>query len=118
MDFGYMIYEGPRPFWISPEIKGYGRSVGMGHPSGHSMLCMAMPMTIWWDLYKNCDLFSKLLKCVIGVMTVAFGAMIAYSRLLLGVHSLDQVTFGCLIGLWIAYTMQWCVRPYLDRHVR
>ena len=45
----------------------------------------------------------------IGAMTTAclFAVSVAYSRLFLGVHSLDQVLFGGLIGIWLAVSIHY-----------
>jgi len=43
---------------------------------------------------------------------------IAYSRLFLGVHSLNQCLFGLLLGVWVAFTMEFCVRANLDASVK
>lgn len=50
-------------------------------------------------------------------MAITFAVTIAYSRLWLGVHSLDQVLFGMLLGVWCAFTMQYCARSYVEKEV-
>ena len=36
-----------------------------------------------------------------------------YSRMFIGVHSLDQVIFGCQIGIWFAFTANFIVKEPL-----
>ncbi len=44
---------------------------------------------------------------------MSFGASVMYSRLFLGVHSIDQVVYGCCIGVWSAFFMQFCIKDHL-----
>ena len=44
--------------------------------------------------------------------------MIGFSRLVLGLHSLDQVLLGHLYGFWLTFFMFRYVRPPLSRHLR
>ena len=46
------------------------------------------------------------------LVVVFFGASIGYSRVILGVHSWNQVVFGWSLGLWIAFTLHFCVKDY------
>ena len=64
----------------------------------------------WLDLCRtSLDYWLKVLSLILGFV---FVATIAYSRLFLGAHSLDQIVFGCLIGFWCGYTMHFCVQPF------
>ena len=44
------------------------------------------------------------------LVVVFFGASIGYSRVILGVHSWNQVVFGWSLGIWIAFTLHFCVK--------
>ena len=48
---------------------------------------------------------------------IGFGASICYSRMFLGVHSLDQVLFGSLLGIWFSLTLHYCLRDLLREHI-
>lgn len=62
---------------------------------------------------------NKIVFKLLGfVCALTFAITIGYSRLFLGVHSLDQVLFGLLLGAWVALTMQYCVRPGLEFEVK
>ena len=41
------------------------------------------------------------------------GGSVGFSRMILGVHSLDQVVYGWLIGVWFALTFHFCVHEPL-----
>ena len=50
-------------------------------------------------------------------MALLFSLLVAYSRLLLGVHSIDQVIFGGLLGTWLAFSIHFLVREPLKKHL-
>ena len=70
-------------------------------------------MTVWLDIAHNsdCRLPFKLFWLLVAL---GYGFSIMYSRLFLGVHSIDQVVYGMSLGLWCAYTMQYCIREHLE----
>ena len=45
-----------------------------------------------------------------------FGVTIGYSRLFMGVHSMDQIIFGWSLGIWIALTSHFVLRKPLNKH--
>jgi membrane-associated phospholipid phosphatase len=64
---------------------------------------MGMALTVWLDFaHSNAKIWSKIVALGIAI---TYGVTIAYSRLFLGVHSLDQVLYGLLLGSWCAFTM-------------
>lgn len=52
------------------------------------------------------------------VAALCWGGSVMYSRLFLGVHSIDQVVYGCCIGVWCAFLMQFCVKDHLMLEVK
>lgn len=54
--------------------------------------------------------YWRLLALVAGI---GFTAAILYSRLFLGVHSLNQVFFGALLGTWFALSYHFILRDPL-----
>ena len=73
---------------------------------------MGMAFALWLDhLHTDLPLWTKMLSFSLAI---TFGVTIGYSRMFLGLHSIDQVLYGWLIGFWCAFTMQYCVRPYLE----
>jgi len=58
------------------------------------------------------------MKVVLLFVAMGFGASIMYSRLFVGVHSIDQVIFGAQIGIWCAFVLQFCLREYIFKEVQ
>ena len=54
--------------------------------------------------------YWRLLSLCAGI---GFAAAILYSRLFLGVHSLNQVYFGALLGTWFAFSCHFILRDPL-----
>lgn len=50
-------------------------------------------------------------------VALGYGFSIMYSRLFLGVHSIDQVLYGASLGIWCAFTMQFCFRESIEKEV-
>ncbi len=98
-----LSYHDPRPYWVSSKVQAFSCSTQYGNPSGHSSTTMGMGLTMALD-YAHTE--GKIYFKLIGfAAAITFGFTIAYSRLFLGVHSLDQVLFGLLLGTWCAFTM-------------
>lgn len=118
MNVTKLSYADPRPYWSSENVMAYKCSQDFGNPSGHSMTSMCVCMLLWLDyVYSNPE-SSGLRKTLLFIAAMCFALAIGYSRLILGVHSVDQIVYGLLIGVWIACTMQFCVRYYYENHVK
>lgn len=118
MNVTKLSYANPRPYWVSSDIIAYKCSNQFGNPSGHSMTTMAMALTLWLDYKETSNgSYGATRKAILLALAILFPISIGFSRLILGVHSLDQICYGLLLGVWIAMSMQYCVRPYLDTHI-
>jgi len=111
-----MAYHGPRPFWSSDDVQAFHCSTQYGNPSGHSMFGFGMPMALALNYVAEKNVSNKGVSAIFG--SLAFGASVAYSRLFLGVHSLDQVIFGCAIGLWAVLSVHFILRESLMTHFK
>ncbi len=110
-----LILHAPRPYMVvDEEIKVNGFSSEFGDPSGHTMSSAQVLLTMYLDIakekgWKKWWMFIPPYISVVGI--------VGYSRMFNGVHSLDQVIYGCLIGVWIAGTGHYCVRDQLYNHI-
>lgn len=82
----------PRPFWISPELYSLTCDLNFGNPSGHSSGTMGKAMLLYLDYatFVFQGKFSSLpAKLLMGVLTVTLSMTVAYSRLVLNVHTIN-----------------------------
>jgi len=103
-----VVYRQERPIWMNDEIDvGVQHACGYGNPSGHSLSSTCLYLSLWFMIREiNKDFISNKLLCKILnilnliIVIVTFG-LIMSSRLYLGVHSLNQIIFGCSLGFGI-----------------
>jgi hypothetical protein len=58
------------------------------------------------------------MRVLLFVLTFIFGLSIGYSRLFLGMHTLNQIIFGLLLGVWIALSWHYATHPWFADHSR
>ena len=100
-----VVYRQERPIWMNDEIDiGVQHACGYGNPSGHSLSSTCLYLSLWYTLREiNKDFISNKFLCKILnflnllIIITTFG-LIMSSRLYLGVHSLNQIIFGCTLG--------------------
>lgn len=96
--FGKLWHAGPRPYWVSGEVKALSSETSFGIPSGHAQNAV----TVWGTLASGKEKFWKWLSAILIFL-------IGFSRIYLGVHFVHDVLAGWLIGcvfLW-AFTRYW-----------
>ena len=94
-----MSFHGPRPYWVSTDIRGMASEVGFGVPSGHSEIGAGLWGTI--AAYYR--------KTWVWVTALLLIFCIGLSRLYLGVHFPHDVLVGWTFGfitLW-AFVKFW-----------
>ena len=103
-----LVYLEERPIWVNDEINtGNLHACGYGNPSGHSLTSTCIYLSIWYIIYEIID--SKVINRKIGIalkfttliLNILFFVIIMISRFYLGVHSINQIIFGCSIGFGI-----------------
>lgn len=99
-----MIYMSPRPYFMDKEILAMSLEKGWGNPSGHSLTAVCFFLSFWKILFQDKYLKQKnKLKNVSFIAALILIGLIAYSRFLIGAHSLNQILFGILLGFSIFY---------------
>ena len=116
-----LIYNDPRPFWVSDKVSPFKCSVQYGNPSGHTMIGFMMLLMPWLDYnsnYRNGETLLGKLVTKVGILIsfLVLGGLVAYSRLYLGVHSLDQVLLGFLLSLWLSLTAHYLLKRPMMTH--
>ncbi len=81
-----------RPFWVIPELTTLvAEPTSYSFPSGHACSSFAAAHTYWMGLKER---RFRWLRWV----TMALAALMAFSRLYVGVHYPTDVLAGCLVG--------------------
>lgn len=79
---------------------------------------MGVALAVWLDYNQAVinkeisedSVMSKLwMRIFMCVVASTFGLTIGYSRLVLGMHSMNQILFGELLGVWIAFSWHYIV---------
>ena len=84
-----------------------------GEPSGHSMLAIGLPLAFELDYNARASTFgvkARIRHVATLCLILVFGLSIAYSRLFVGVHSINQVLFGLQLGVWFALSAHFIAR--------
>lgn len=111
-NFLKMIYMEPRPYWISLNIEPLMCEGGWGNPSGHALTSTAVYLTIWKFIFSHEDFKNrKIEKYLFLFYFLSFIFVIMFSRVLLGLHSIDQTILGFLLGICVYYIMFKIIRP-------
>lgn len=92
-------FAGPRPYWVSEEVKAFASETTFGFPSGHAQNAVA----VWGTLAE------KNRKRWIWAGALIF--LNGFSRLYLGVHFVQDALGGWLIG----FAALWALHKYWDR---
>lgn len=116
MYFFKLYYAEPRPFWASDGIKAFDCSAEYGNPSGHTMNGFGFTLILLLDFFET-NTITSTKRAIYIVLMVLFGSSVGFSRAILGSHSLDQILFGFMIGVWIALTFHYVFRERLMSHL-
>jgi membrane-associated phospholipid phosphatase len=111
-----LAYHDPRPYWISSQILSYSCSKHYGNPSGHAMWTMGISLAVVMDISRS-NPHSKLFAWLSCFIALFIGISVGASRLYLGAHSLDQVIYGWLLGIWLATTAEYTFKKSLMNHI-
>jgi len=94
-----IIYGNPRPFWLDTSIS-LACDGGFGNPSGHSFSSSACYLS-FWHILTDIKYFEnkKIFRGITLIFAVLMFLTIMLSRVFLGVHSVNQVIYGCSLGV-------------------
>jgi hypothetical protein len=91
-----IIYRNPRPFFENKSIRKECDG-GFGNPSGHAMLSICSYLCFFQLIFEEFNL-NFVLKIILFVVINLIIILIGISRIFLGVHSINQIIYGYLIG--------------------
>ena len=112
-DLMKLMYGDPRPFWVNTVLFKGNCETSYGNPSGHSLTAFYFFLSFSYyicmlDKIKN-NYTYKIIVYFIGIL---ISGLTAFSRLALGVHSLDQVLYGSAIGIWVFFIFAYVFKIY------
>lgn len=114
------MYHEPRPYMRNSDILvlGGGCSSSYGHPSGHSLTSAAATFTLLWDMLKMYSESSIWLRVLAICLSPIIPFIVGFSRLFNGVHSLDQIILGWILGIWLSCFCHFYIRPLFIPHIK
>ena len=128
-----MMISEPRPYWVWTDIfSEFSCTTSFGSPSGHSIKSSNFAFLVILDLFFASEWSrqtyrhslnqmrastSKVRFGLISLLCVGLWLLIAYERILLGMHTLNQVFFGSQVGIWCAFFTHFCMRDLIFRHI-
>ncbi len=93
-------YGSSRPFWESPNLyKGIGDG-GFGNPSGHAITTIFLNFVFFIYLKESFLNKKYKLQIVLLIFLIVFVIMVILSRVVLGIHSINQVLYGAGLGIF------------------
>ncbi|CDW88209.1 pap2 superfamily phosphatase [Stylonychia lemnae] len=116
-----MLYHQPRPYFVDDEINSLESCTAeYGNPSGHSLFSAAFFMFIYLDVWhidsqKRKESQTKWLLSLFGCVFMFI--LIGFARLYVGAHSMNQILYGWLLGIWIALYNHYCFREFIIDHI-
>ena len=104
------FYKYPRPFWVFSAITPGECSSSFGDPSGHSF-CAGFIITyvyftwIFPKYYKKGETqrIDWIILTVSFIVLISSQVLMTMSRVVQGMHSIDQTMQGSLLGIWTGF---------------
>jgi len=95
-----LLYQDPRPYFINTNITPFKTDSDYGNPSGHSLASTVFYLALL-NFCKNTSFFknNRILYYLFSFFVIISLFLLFFSRFLLGVHAINQLLFGVLIGL-------------------
>ena len=108
------LYREERPYWINNKLFQGECQTGFGNPSGHSFNSFYFYMTFSDLIVINLirKKFHYFIEYLIYLIFFIWCALIAFSRLVMGVHSINQILYGSSFGFMIFITFSYIFRIY------
>ena len=100
-DLFKLIFADPRPFWLNTILFQDKCETSYGNPSGHSLISFFFYLSFSYYLCQIKKIKeNNIIRISVYIIAILIALLTAFSRLALGVHSLDQVIFGSFLGIF------------------
>ena len=112
-----LFYLSPRPFYYDTGIISIGCEGGYGNPSNHAIVSMCYYLSFYYIFIKT-NKNIKYKKLFLSLI-ILFILCICFSRLYMGVHSLNQIFFGIFLGFCLYYLIFYVleIEPYNSEEI-
>ena len=96
-------YASLRPNWEDPSLFIGVCDGSFGNPSGHSFISFFNYLTLLRFVLDHKNIKDKdFLKIILIILFLLWSTLVAFSRVVLGAHSINQIIFGTLLGMWVS----------------
>lgn len=119
-----MAYHQPRPYMVNPAINVFGCDPEYGNPSGHSIFAAAFNIFFYLDVFhaqENENVVRgvswKIGRGIAFFIVPSLTLLIGFARFYVGVHTLNQIVYGWLWGIWLGFYFHFCIREPTIAHV-
>ena len=93
-------YGGIRPFWKDQDLFQDICDGGFGNPSGHSITSTYLYLMLFIYLSQTKLLYKRyIIQTLLFLLLFVWIILIILSRLIIGIHSINQVLYGFTLGL-------------------
>lgn len=109
-NYAKLIYSQGRPYLLDDTVY-KACEAGYGNPSGHSFQFTANLLAfaqMFIDLFKLKKIYSIIIYVICGILILS----INFSRIVLGVHSINQVIFGDTLGFTVYFIICQIIKPH------
>ena len=115
------LYAAKRTYWVSDDINADSCVLSFGNPSGHLMCNVFFWLSLYLHLYSEVGVkyprmsvfcTAYIVKMAATCIGCVFLIFMGFSRVYLGVHSMDQVLFGAILGATLALIGHYKVKPF------
>ena len=129
MGIGKMLYKEDRPVWINPDLtyKNDANCSGeYGNPSGHSMVGSVLAFSVLFELLEvskgqTNKIVRNGLYVLFTILALLYSVLMALSRVVIAIHAWNQIVYGWLLGVWIAFFCWFVIREklyiFIDAHL-
>ena len=93
-------YGSSRPFWENTKLYKGIADGGFGNPSGHTITTIYLHLTLFFYLRETFLNKKYKYQIIILLFFIIFIILVILSRIILGIHSLNQVLYGSGLGIF------------------
>lgn len=108
-----IAYQQPRPFWEDTDLFKGECQAQFGGPAGSCMISTTFVVALMLEIADSVSESKKFkvwVGCVLFPFAFAFIVAQGFSRIAVGLHSLEQVVFAWFLGIWLGLTGHFVIR--------